>query len=105
MNLIEQYIEEMELQNQPHNWLFDDTTVTWIEPLESGEMSLRFETRIYPYQFPICQYVIYCDGKFIYRDEGKWFIPGDFLFDDFGTALDTLRGIRRIAENYLNDRT
>ena len=98
MNLNEEYIKRMKEQNPKYEWLFNNTTVTWIEPLESGGMSFRFETTVRPYQFPICQYVVYKKGRFEYRPNGRWFIPGDFLFDDFKSALDTLKQIRQMAE-------
>lgn len=69
------------------------TKITQVQYVAGGSFRFRIETGISFCDEPICQYVIVtAAGKMKFREdgEGRWFVPGDILFETFGEALDYL---------------
>lgn len=69
--------------------IYDNTKIASVDILEDGELQFLFVTST-PHG-PICQYAIFTKGEFNFRDNLRWFTPGDFLFETFTEALDFLK--------------
>lgn len=69
----------------------DDTTVTDVEvvSINPDEFQFLFSTKT-PYG-SICQYATWRDGELHFREDWRWFVPGDTLFQTFNDALEFLK--------------
>lgn len=73
--------------------IHDNTKIASVDILEEGELQFLFVTST-PYGL-ICQYAIFTKGEFKFRDNLRWFTPGDFLFETFIEALDFLKAVKK----------
>ena len=93
-NLIDLYAKTVEGGELIHT--FSHTVITHAQ-FEDGKIQFRMETD-FRYTRPICQYItVDFYGVMAFRDKGRWFVPGDTLFDTLDQAVEYLEAIESVT--------